>query len=265
MVLRSIIFIAAIIIGKLATRSRDVSLLNVDALFSGNEYHESLPWSWDDSISSPFYTTYRKNFANLYSGAQFRNKTVCIRRLLLPPEPGRNFIFDGWSNDVPCSFEGPSSLYQRFNAHVRQSFGLLNLPKKNSKTNIIPGRSPNAVTILFIYRHAIGNESHYTSRNVLNMVQLQSMFENMSSRFGNNNNFTSEGSVLLNELGHSKSPSLHIIVKDLAELSFEEQLVLITSVGIIVGKYVLFVWDLIINLLEFIFFAGTFFSFYIIT
>ncbi len=35
------------------------------------------------------------------------------------------FVWDSWTTDLPCGFRGPSSLFQRWNFQVRNSYGLL--------------------------------------------------------------------------------------------------------------------------------------------
>ena len=64
------------------------------------------------------------NFAEQGANVQGRS-TVCFKRLIFQPIPLILFTWDGWWQDMKCSFVGPSSLFQRWNLKLRSNYNLL--------------------------------------------------------------------------------------------------------------------------------------------
>jgi hypothetical protein len=106
---------------------------------------------------------------------------------------------------MPCTFTGPSSLYQRWNLQVRRLYDLYPLPIKPAESE--------ATRILLIKRTAPRGAAHmYTSRVITNMDEI-------------------------NQRLRKEFPTAEILVEDLAKLSFEEQVRLVHSVSLIIGVH----------------------------
>lgn len=114
-----------------ARYSHEMTFLNVDSFNLGHNHHDGGPRGADTCV---FYETYRKNYHAFLKGASFGSSTVCIQRVLMQPSPPKFFVWGNWFKDHYCSFVGPSALYQRWNMHVRHSYGLLG-PSKSLLTN----------------------------------------------------------------------------------------------------------------------------------
>lgn len=93
-----------------------VRFLTIDAMKLYNNFNDHI---------NEFYSIYSKSFQSVVRGLDYGKKVVCFERLILQSLPSRGFVWDNWQTDLPCSYVGPSSLYQRYNLHLRQSFGLL--------------------------------------------------------------------------------------------------------------------------------------------
>jgi translation initiation factor 1 (eIF-1/SUI1) len=107
---------------------------------------------------------------------------------------------------MPCSFVGPSSLYQRWNLQIRQLYGLYPLKKVEESEEIR----------ILVIKRTLGKGSGglmYTSRVFTNLEEIVSR---LKQRF---------------------SSGISVIVEDLATLSFEEQIRLIHSVSLIIGVH----------------------------
>ena len=100
----------------LARHSYEVDMLNFDAIKLGHNF---------DDQPNDFFLAYRKNFHDILKGVDFANKVLCVKKLIVQPNPLRFFVWESWFLDLPCSFVGPSTLYQRWNMHVRNSLDLL--------------------------------------------------------------------------------------------------------------------------------------------
>ncbi len=87
------------------------------------------------------------DFANQRTDVQGRS-TVCFKRLIFQPIPLILFTWDGWWQEMKCSFVGPSSLFQRWNLQLRSNYNLL---VRNSYGTFIPYSN---CTIHFIILHS---------------------------------------------------------------------------------------------------------------
>jgi hypothetical protein len=104
-------------ISGIARHSKSIVFLNADSFKLGHNHH--------DDLTCPFYATYNYTFQKMLKGADFKDSSVCIQRLLLQPTPPKFFIWDSWFRDNDCTLRGPSTLFQRYNLHIRHNFGLL--------------------------------------------------------------------------------------------------------------------------------------------
>jgi hypothetical protein len=146
-------------------------------------------------------------------GVDFGKSTLCIQRLVFQPLPPRFFVWESWFKDLPCSFMGPSSLFQRWNFHVRDSYNLL-APYKYMLTN-------QRLQVLLIVRNAKTNlwGSSQTSRNFLNLQEITSAMEET-----------------MRALQAETGPNI-LVVKDLNTLDMSAQVALIGQSSILVGMH----------------------------
>lgn len=189
----------------IAQYSSQISLLNIDGLRSTHNFN--------DTSSSSFFDIYKRNFRHIHRGREFESKTVCIKELLAPPRPPKMFVFESWEADLPCSFVGPSTLYQRWNIQVRNSFQLQLLKPIDMQVSF---------QILLIIRNTTFNnwQGQRTSRNFLNTEEI----------------ITSTKSFL-KSLETSLDMSIKIIPIDLSNLLFAEQVRLVSESNMLLGMH----------------------------
>lgn len=182
----------------IARHAKSVDMLNIDSFKLGHNF---------DDNPNVFFTTYRKALRSIMKGVDFQGKTLCVKDLLIQPTPPRFFIWESWFVNLPCSFVGPSTLYQRWNLHVRQEYNLLN------KAN-----TDKFFQILLIVRNEHSNMwgNQRTSRNYLNLPEISAGMHDFVNNLGS---------------------TYKLVVQDLSKLSFEEQLRLIAESSIIIGTH----------------------------
>ena len=183
-------------LGGVAQYSRDITFINIDAIRMGHNR--------DDQLSA-FGLHYKSNFRRVLKAVDFGGGKVCFKKLLFQSRPLVLFTWDGWWVDMPCTFKGPSSLFQRWNLQIRQNYDLLrdeDMPT-NRRTQIL----------LIIRTLKSGSNSMYGTRT-----------------FGNTD-------AILEGLRAFESQGVSVVAKDLAQLAFEEQIRLIASSSIVVGMH----------------------------
>jgi hypothetical protein len=187
-----------------ARDSHSLNMLNIDSFKLGHNF---------DDKPNAFFLPYEKNLNSIMKGVDFGSSTLCVQRLIVQPVPPRFFIWESWFTDMPCSFIGPSSLYQRWNMHVRHSYGLL----PDSSTHRL-NRRPQ---VLLVVRNEKTNlwGSSRTSRNFLNKDAITAGLKSALD-------------AIVPEIG-----SYSLVVQELSLLSLEEQLQLIAESSIMVGTH----------------------------
>lgn len=178
-----------------AQNIRDISFLNMDALRLGHNY--------DDDLGA-FGLHYKTAFKKVYKAIDFGSSKVCFKKLIMQSRPLLLFTWDGWWQDMPCTFKGPSTMFQQWNMQIRQNYGLLT--EESIKTN-------KRMQILLIIRTTTSNDAHYSSRVYSNTNQIIEAL----------NTFTSKG--------------ISVVVQDLVDLKFPDQIKLISESSIIVGMH----------------------------
>lgn len=189
----------------------DVTFLTVDALRLYNNFHDKM---------SPFYEMYQRNFKQFLPGVEFGSKTVCFDELILQALPPKGFVWDSWDADVPCSVKGPSTLFQRFNIHARNTFGLLSsghLPKTYER-----------LQVLLIIRSE--------SANPWGDMRTSRLLNNPDEIYAAITTALEDANKYLQQLG--RKPILYTVVRqDLAALSISEQMSLVSDTSIITGMH----------------------------
>jgi hypothetical protein len=137
---------------NLASAAAEVTLLSIDSF--------ALGYNFEDRIDSEFFRVYRKTFRSVLSGKRDfgESSTLCLQRVIMQPSPPTLYTWDSWAFDNDCSFRGPSSLFQRFNVHVRNKLGLLR--QNQTQTHL---------SILLLFRKQVKNNWGFerTTRNAL--------------------------------------------------------------------------------------------------
>lgn len=114
----------------MAKHAKDITFLNMDAIRMGHNYHDEM---------GGLAHHYELEFARVLKANDFattvKGGTLCMKRLIFMPRPLVLFTWDGWWQDMPCTFIGPSSLYQRWNLQVRSLYNLLEAPQPQSSSD----------------------------------------------------------------------------------------------------------------------------------
>jgi hypothetical protein len=121
----------------------------------------------------------------------------------MQPKPLILFTWDGWWQDMSCTFKGPSSMFQRWNLQMRSNYGLLQ-----------PAAMPTneRIQVLLMIRGARqGGGSHQQSRVINNIDALSKSL--------------------------AQIPGVVLVVQDLSFLSFEEQVQLVGNSSVVVGVH----------------------------
>lgn len=183
-------------IGGQMASTKDVSLLNVDAMRLYNNH---------DDRPSAFFRHHELRFKRILKAADFADKTVCFKRLLFQPRPVVGFVWDQWEVDVPCTFKGPSSLYQRWNLHTRMLFN-------SSLDKDSDGGHRPAVRVLLVIRQGVGGDGNeHKIRNFANQPEIEATLRAI--------------------------PDVELVVQDLGKLQFEEQVRFIATMDVMVGMH----------------------------
>lgn len=201
----------------LASKAESIDMLNIDSFKLGHNF---------DDQPNAFFLPYSKSLRSILKGIDYSTKTMCVKKALIQPIPPRFFIWESWFTDMKCSYSGPSSLYQRWNFHVRNRLGLLAPLIENHKKNnegkevAVPSTiltNDGKLTVLLVVRNEHSNMwgSQRTSRNFLNEEAIKSE---------------------LSQRG-VKSGQFNLVVQDLSKLSFQQQLSLISKSSIMVGAH----------------------------
>jgi hypothetical protein len=186
-----------------ARDSHNLNMLNIDSFKLGHNF---------DDEPNVFFLPYKKNLKSILKGADFGTATLCAQKILVQPLPPRFFIWESWFTDMPCSFIGPSSLYQRWNFHVRHSYGLLRADEDMALNK--------RLQVLLVVRNEKTNlwGSSRTSRNYLNTKEITHALSETVQAI-------------------SKKFPATLVVQDLSQLDFEAQLKLISESSIMVGMH----------------------------
>lgn len=184
----------------IARYEHQIEMLNVDSFKLGHNF---------DDQPNAFFTTYYKSLRGILKGVDFGDKTLCVKNLMIQPIPPRFFIWESWFVDLPCSFIGPSALYQRWNLDVRNNYGFLN-----------KDRSKLRKKVLLVIRNEHSNMwgTQRTSRNFLNSEEIVDGLKAVVDESEFTNDFEFLGI-------------------DLGKLPFVEQLELIGETAIMVGMH----------------------------
>jgi hypothetical protein len=186
--------------------AKTIPLLNIDTLnqYGNGHYHKDEP--------NAFFETYYRGFETVIPGASYGPRTVCFDRLIVQSMPPMRFVWENWEKDAPCSFVGPSTLFQRFNLQVRYNYGLLS-PKKLEQPNKL-------FQILFIVRSE--------SANPWGNLRSSRIIKNFD-----------KAKKTLDEAVAAKSKQIgleiKIVVQDMGKLPYSEQIELTSRSSIIVG------------------------------
>lgn len=190
---------ATLWLSGLSQSTRDVTFLNIDSLRQGVCY---------DDQPNQYFKHYDLTFRRIVKAVDFgQSSNVCFKRLLLQPRPHIPFIKEGWKEDKPCSFKGPSSLFQRWNLQIRQNYDLL-------RENAMPTNWKKQ--ILFVIRpQKIGSTEKEHANTVRDTSNVKELEEGLKREYESDT----------------------VVFQDLSLLSFEKQIQLIAESSIVVGMH----------------------------
>ena len=198
-------------LSNMAMQSDRLNILNIDSFKLGH--------NWQDAPNA-FFNIYRRSFNSILKGVDFADKTLCIQKVLVQPIPPRFFIWESWFIDLPCSFLGPSSLYQRYNLHVRHSYGLL--PEKKGSSV-----SDNVFSVLLVVRKIFQNlwGSNRSSRNYMNLPEVTSSIEAVLN--------ATQAQMDIQK----RKIKFQLLALDLNDIDFDQQMKLLGETSIIIGMH----------------------------
>jgi hypothetical protein len=130
------------------------------------------------------------------------------------PKPVILFTWDGWWTDMECSFLGPSSLFQRWNLHIRHNYGLLNKPAGHPPSN------GNLQVLLILRRMNSWRLKVSSGRSDMNMMTSRLMLNEAD---------------VIRALGSLKF--VNLVAVDLAEFSYEQQVGIMANSSIVIGAH----------------------------
>lgn len=191
---------------NLAEKPHSVNFLTVDSMKQYNDF---------DDLVNDFFSPYHV-FKQILRGAEYRQRgqRVCFDSLITQSLPSRGFVWENWQQDIPCSFVGPSSLFQRWNLQLRKGYDILRPAQvKTSQRR----------QVLLIVRSESKNDwgSYRTSRLMSNTDDVIRALQSLS-----------RGDA------ERKIPSFDLVVQDMGKVgSLEKQMRLIANTSIIVGMH----------------------------
>jgi len=194
----------------MGSRASHVTLLSLDAVREGHNYHDEL---------FQFGLHYAKSFFKVVKAPSFGpDAKVCFKQLIFLPRPFLLFTWDGWFQDMPCPMVGPSTLYQRWNLHVRRSYGLLDLPEA-LETN-------QGLRVLLVVRvvdpssQDEARDPHFNTRVFVNLGALEAALVDLLA-------------ALTAETGVKATLS----VVNLGTMTFEDQVRLVGRSSLLIGMH----------------------------
>jgi hypothetical protein len=216
---------------KLAANTRDLTFLNIDSF--------ALGYNFNDRIDSEFFAAYKNTFQAVLSGKEFMSQrtsnqhtNVCIQRVVMQSQPPTLYTWDSWSFDNDCTFRGPSSLFQRFNLHVRKNLGLLT---SSGDTN---ADTQEKLNVLLIFRKKAPNNwgNERTMRNALvrfaRIVLMEVLYPSKLCCLQN----AEAVERSLTEYLKDKYPAAKLRTVYFEDLTFSQQLKQISSTSIMIGN-----------------------------
>lgn len=178
--------------------TKDVTFLNIDGIAKGKVY---------DDQPNQYFKHYELEFRRIVKAIDFGSRSkVCFKKLIVQPRPQIPYVRDGWWADAPCSYAGPSVLFQRHNLRTRELYNVLS--REHIKKQILfIVRTPHTVTSI--------DASHtYDPRFVENIHEVE---EALVSTF-HDDGFT-------------------VIVMDVNQLPFEQQVKLFSDSSVVIGMH----------------------------
>jgi hypothetical protein len=185
---------------NLADKRSEINLVTVDSLRRYNDF---------DDLVNGFFAVYR-GFKSIRRGHDFNGQRVCFEELITQSLPSRGFVWENWLQDLPCSFVGPSSLFQRWNLDLRRRFNVENITRSRHQ-------------VLLIVRSDKRNDwgSYRTSRLIRNTDEVVRTLRKLS-----------EGE------GRLGIPPFDLVIQDMGKVGdLEAQFRLIANTTVVIGTH----------------------------
>lgn len=243
-------------------KSKDITLLNLDGIFKSTHYNHDK--------TNQYFRTYEKNFNRIIRANQFdTDSTVCFKKLIMQPKPSIPFAKNGWLHDTRCSLTGPSSLFQRWNLQVRNSYGLLTSTQDSIKSDSTSSSSSSSSSITTQNELPMRSKSSAISRGhstdpfpitltrdfkVLLILRSQhrgrhnsggsssggtgNRTDNIMNMKETSRNFANQGEIIQAlKVFSEASTNIDFVYFDLNKMSFESQIRLMSNMSIVIGMH----------------------------
>ena len=175
--------------------AKDITFLNIDGLYKGHVY---------DDQPNHYFGHYDTTFRRVIKAADFGpSSKVCFKKLILQPRPNIPYIREGWWQTLDC---GVSSLFQKWNLHIRHQYNLL------QESDIATNRR---VQILIVTRP--------TKENLHDVATNSRVFRNVDD--------------IKRSIESTVDAAVQVVVQDLNTLDFKEQVLLIAQSSVIIGMH----------------------------
>lgn len=239
--------------------SRDVSLLHIDGIKRGR---------YSGDLTNQFFRTYNVSFRRIIRAVDFTEKTpatassssssggrhapsgpkVCFKRLIVQPRPVLQFHWDG-IDDPSCPIPGVSALFQRWNLQVRNNYGLLGT--STSPVVTAPSGAPDGTTsrshengnnnvlqVLLILRSLRSSADGGGTAAVVNGAAAATAQHHLYARlFRNQDDLVQQLQAFLPTLTLPTGTTTRLVVQDLAALTFDDQVRLLSESSVVVGMH----------------------------
>lgn len=185
----------ALWVSGVTQHAKDITFLNIDGLYKGHVY---------DDQPNHYFGHYDIAFRRVIKAADFGpSSKVCFKKLIMQPRPNIPYIREGWWQIVDC---GVSSIFQKWNLHIRHQYNLL-------KENDIATNKRIQILIITRPRKENFNDVATNSRVFRNLDDIQRSIES------------------------AVDTSVQVVVQDLNILDFKEQVLLISQSSVIIGMH----------------------------
>lgn len=235
--------------------SRDVSLLHIDGIKRGR---------YSGDLTNQFFRTYNVSFRRIIRAVDFTDKLpssssssssssgrhapsgpkVCFKRLIVQPRPVLQFHWDG-IDDPSCPIPGISALFQRWNLQVRNNYGLLGAtaaatvgapsgPDGGTMSRSSSENSNNILQVLLIVRSL---RSSADGAAVTTSVTATAQHHLYARLFRNQEEIVKQLQAFLPTLTLPTGTTTRLVVQDLATLTFDDQVRLLSESSVVVGMH----------------------------
>ena len=160
----------------------------------------------DPDALGPFVDLYKSLFGSIIRAVDYSTKKVCFSELYIPSQHA--WVWNDWTAENTCSKRGPSPLWQRFNAEIRDALSRLYGFKSQDE---LPAPDPLMVEIVLLQRKGVPKRGS-GARVIANVDKLVAMLKGIGSH-------------------------VHVTVVDFAGMPFRQQYLAMQSANIFISMH----------------------------